>query len=684
MGAGALLGASFALLMVPHARSTAIAHLILALGRQPEWLRSAWAGPRQGLERGLRRAIAQAPDDRDLQVGAAMFPVVSTLDDMRADSAVPPPGVVVPSIVQRLQALNHRYPDNAAIRAHLLRYLSIRDVRIPHPRGASIGGHKLPVGLGVGVPPPSRAAAETFKTAAREGAQLEPENGYFVAMQAAGAFAAGQDEEALAFLHESAQKPFWDDLTADELHAKWKLLEAAYGAQGSMLKAHKAFHLQFSHFSLIQETAWMAVWYAVKNEQAGETKRAIQIRHDLLQLAVRIGDSPPLDANRRLGFSVFQIGGAGLAPSPFLYPVPSSDLPGYRYLTAPYEAYLRAHGQETESEWVRLQGERVGRQQEQMSSTSLSMLGTLSSQRLGAWWFFDILLVRMVFSLLVLWGASVLAAGRRRASAGEGQATSPAVWMLLSGALLVAPSVWLLGLQDWRAVRDQLDFNPAVLLALAVCVIGSLAPLSIRLIAPDGFGESLRKPLGWIRAGMLWVFAPLTLVDVLGADPTVMISVALGVALSGFLWLSQRAGRPDNRPSPRPRWKPAVVAAIALLPALLFALPVHDRILVDMDTLQEAFQGAADYAPMRSALLLVALLPALSLIFMQLCRVAALRQSLRAGMTRGLRQTAPWAAAFLLAAYIAALVPTIQTDRALDYQLELLLRSGSNGVLMSR
>jgi hypothetical protein len=171
---------------------------------------------------------------------------------------------------------------------------------------------------------------------------------------------------------------------------------------------------------------------------------------------------------------------------------------------------------------------------------------------------------------------------------------------------------------------------------------------------------------------------------VLGADPTVMISMALGVTLSGLLWLSRRAGRPDDRPWRRPRWKPAVVAAIALLPALLFALPFHDRILVDMDTLRETLQGAADFAPMRSVLLLLALLPALSLIFLQLCRVAALGQSLRAGMTRGLRQTAPWAAAFLLAVYIAALVPTIQTDRALDYQLDYLLRSGSTGAPMSR
>src|SRR5207244_1069402 len=62
--------------------------------------------------------------------------------------------------------------------------------------------------------------------------------------------------------------------------------------------------------------------------------------------------------------------------------------------------------------------------------------------------------------------------------------------------------------------------------------------------------------------------------------------------------------------------------------------------------------------------------PAALLLFVALCRVAALDLPLRAGLSRSLRRTVPYALTLLAVLYLAVLVPTTATDRALESHVE--------------
>src|SRR5947209_1417759 len=79
-GAAAALLAVGAMGLLPRVRSTVAAQLALAMGRRPEWMRAAYAGPQGKLEPRLERLLRVAPGDAELHLGAGMLPPAAPKD----------------------------------------------------------------------------------------------------------------------------------------------------------------------------------------------------------------------------------------------------------------------------------------------------------------------------------------------------------------------------------------------------------------------------------------------------------------------------------------------------------------------------------------------------------------------------------------------------------------------------
>src|SRR5579862_9639262 len=115
---GALLGALGGMSLIPHAWSTAAAQVGVALGHPPEWIRAAYIGfpdSRNGSAPAIERALAEAPDNATLHLGAAALGYDTAslgASQESSPSAVASESEKVPA---RLEALGRRFPFDPAV-----------------------------------------------------------------------------------------------------------------------------------------------------------------------------------------------------------------------------------------------------------------------------------------------------------------------------------------------------------------------------------------------------------------------------------------------------------------------------------------------------------------------------------------------------------------------------------------
>lgn len=607
LGLGMLVGAGAALAFYPLARSTVAAQAVVALGRRPEWLQAALGGPRPQME----RLLAEAPDDVALQVAGATLPPVKVAEP---DSEAPPRSPNdAQRVLTRLDAVARRFPNDAAVRAHQLRHMTRSAVWLKRSEEAQLGvSGSQPAASDASKSPPTEALRRFALTAAA-GQRLEPGNGFFDTMKVAGAFAAHQDAEALRFLHAAALKPEWNDHAVDETRGRWKLLQAAYGEHGALQKLPASWELLLPHFALLRATARMAIWHAERQEREGDDAGARAIRGDVMRLGVRMTDGSPMAIGKLVGIAIFQI---GARPSPGQSRASGSWESLSKARRERYAARLAASGETAEATWVRDQGERLDATRAQIGRAMQAngFLGSL--QLLQASWIVGLVLLRQIGVLLLLWAAVLLLAR----AGGRGREARPArrIWLAVYSALFLAP-------------------------CLLAAPFGSI-PL---LVAGQGIGLSLVGAVALAR----WI----------------------GRRRSG------RPGDPEGDPSDGKEyaWQPALVGLVAVVPSTVF-------LYLGWEAIRRGLGWASAIEPFRQlyglvgvqttpglevALPAVVVLPAALLAFLVLCRVAALELPLVAGLARGVRRVAPYAAALLALLYLGSLVPTVAADRALESYL---------------
>jgi hypothetical protein len=596
VGLGVLLGAGAALACYPLARSTVAAQAVVALGGRPEWLQAALGGPRPQVE----RLLAAALDDVALQIGGAtLLPVDNSQE-----------------VLARLDAVARRFPNDPGVRAHQLRHMTRKAVWLKRPEEAQLGRPVVGAAPTAAMRPPSTEALRKFALAAAEGQRLEPENGFFDAMQAAGEFAARQDEEALRDLHAVALKPAWNDHAVEETQSQWKLLQAAYGDRGALQKLPSSWELLLPHYALLRATARMAIWHAVLRERSDDEAGGRAIRGDVMRLGVRMTDGSPMVIGKLVGDAIFQI---GVPPLPAVSGrSPASDSSDSRSKAARerYVARLESSGETAEAAWVRDQGERIDAMRAQISRMAeangfeASLLDA-HLQQLQASWLAGMVLLRQIGVLLLVWAAALLLV---RASGRGGEArTAWWTWLLVYAGLFLAPS-------------------------LLVVPFGS-SPL---LLSAQGVGLALAGTVALMR----WV----------GRRRAAIVE----------------GDRPNGKEY---AWQPALVGLIAVLTSTAILTLGWEAIRRDLGgaSAMEPFRqlyslvGVQTTSVLEAAL--PAVLPAALLVFLVLCRVAALERPLAAGLARGVRRVAPYAVVLLTLLYLGSLVPTVAADRALDHDL---------------
>jgi hypothetical protein len=612
IGLSLLLAALGVLALSPRARTTVAAQAAVALGRRPGWLQAALGGPRPRLE----RLLAAVPDDVELQIGGATLPPVKAEGAEPVPEAPPRQTDDSREILTRLDEVARRFPNDAAVRAHRLRHMARSAVWLKRLEEAQFGASgSQPAASDAGKPPPTEAL-RMFALTAAAGQRLEPANGFFDTMRAAGAFAAYRDQESLRFLHAAATKPRWNDHAVEETRARWKLFQAAYGDRGALQKLPASWELLFPHFALLRATARMAIWHAARRERAGDDAGARAIRRDVMRLGAGVTDGSPMLIGKLVGIAIFQIGASPM-PAVSGQPRASGSWEARSKATRErYAARLASSGQIAEAAWVRAQGKRLDATRAQISRVLKSNELMAGFYRLQAGWVFGLVLLKQMGVLLLLWGAAVLLA---RIGATETAATPPArtQWLVVYLVLFLAP-------------------------CLLAASLGSL-PL---VVVGQGVGLAL-----------------------VGA-----------VALARWIGRRSRAQDPggDRRGGKEYAWQPALVALVALLPSTALLSLDYEAIRRGLgwaeaiEPFRPLYHTADSEAAsaLEQALPMLVVLPAALLSFCVLCRVAALELPLWAGLARGMRRAAPHAVALLALLYLGSLVPTVAADRALEAQLK--------------
>jgi len=517
---GLALGVLLALVIAPQTRwlvrlqaltALRLYHPLPARNAPPPALPVPYTTSSQGDQARYEAVAARHPNDYAVQYAAAVAD--NSHDETLAG----------------LHALAARFPDRPTLYANLLRYETLGKVHLERPEENLLLGLPLSHKYGFGH---SNAPADlaAFDADAAAGERLDPDNAYFPLMRAVGLFAAFRDAEGLAAFRRASIKPSWREYCVDEVKARWRLHEEAFGDPGALGRVSIAASLLLPQYSQLRALARLILVKAVQQEAAGHREEGLQLREalrrcgDLMraQTTYVIGS---LVGNAICAIATDRTGGMtqGTASDPV------SDQQIWQRLDA-YRAYATRLGHPEFA--AREQAEAAAGQQ--MSAivrfddpTRLSQLNQpfLSLTR---WWLVDIAVLSNVFWLLLLGGP---AAGLMRLmqvrEAGERPAWD---WVALlgrvgaaCGLLLLTAFVAVLFANLWAFVMEAAGWQMWV---------GGLALLLLTVLAVRAVFRALLRMPAWRRQGILW------------ASGILLLS---GAGLSGLwhLLVWQAGGLPD-------------------------------------------------------------------------------------------------------------------------------------------
>jgi len=292
-----LLGAFLALFCLPTYRGLLLDQLYGVVTRQPpEWARvgvsvSGASRPR------IQRVLCEYPGDRDLELGAMLLGDwrISTSPDQRIEREAIDLGS---TRLRYLQGLTAKYPKDAVVLATYLRYCTQNAVRIQRRENDGKSTFK----------PIARTVLSQFEESCAKGAVLDPDNGYFSTLLAVARYAAGQDEAALAALHQASLATRWADYADAEMAGGKALLIRAYGDRGTILHAGPAAGVLLPHFAQIRGLARVAVRQADQFLDRGELERGHAIHADVVRLGGLMRESSRVMIGRLVGGAVEAIG----------------------------------------------------------------------------------------------------------------------------------------------------------------------------------------------------------------------------------------------------------------------------------------------------------------------------------------------------------------------------------------
>jgi hypothetical protein len=389
-----------------------------------------------------RAAAAQMPNDYPIQLALAMdtphsFAVPTDADPMAQTKARN----------RRIAALAQQFPNNPSVYANLMRYMTLGEM---HLRRNEDGSVPLVVDKRTSLYQTPSESFEMFDAAAQKGAQLDPDNAYFLMMRAIGLFDARRDTEALNALKAAGRCSHWTEYYQDDVDGQNRLQTATYGERGALPRVNNVASLLFPQYASLRAVARLAVHLAGDAESDGNTAEGVAIRHALMRCGGLMRSQGTSYITALVGVAIANIGTANpvgiqnhdkLASNQSTGGEEAEKLRAKRLQS--YYAYLESLGQQKEADWAKTEIA-AGEQARAIGAEGVqkSVFNSGNFSQIGFAWIANLALLSSAIVLLVLGASAHLAASVRPKRA-------RLVWRFAYALLIFAG----IGLWQWQAAR---------------------------------------------------------------------------------------------------------------------------------------------------------------------------------------------------------------------------------------
>ena len=228
--------------------------------------------------------------------------------------------------VEYARSLVSRFPDNASLRANILRYATVKEVHLDRDEYYLLQGQPVPVRRAdPNDPPPTLAHLAAFDANAAAGERLDPDNAYFPFMRAFGLFAAHRDAEGLAAVERASTKHSWHEYFDDEVEGRWRINSAVNGGQEAVSAMAVSAALEFPHYQVLRGEARVVVYKAILDEQAGHPEAGLAKREALGRCGELMGTQAQSLIGNLVGVAINAISRTRPGGAPPLKAAPGQD-----------------------------------------------------------------------------------------------------------------------------------------------------------------------------------------------------------------------------------------------------------------------------------------------------------------------------------------------------------------------
>lgn len=307
--------------------------------------------------------------------------------------------------VSALRALEAQFPNNAALRANVLRYACVKELRENRPENYLLDQEVIPPGANF-LPETTPAQFTAFIQDAIIGERLDPSNAYFPFISAACYYAEHDDAAARAALLQAGTKPDWNEYIVDDVQAQWNTHQLVYGRSSAIARSEIVANELFPEYADLRAVARMATYQALVMEQAGNAVQGIALRQALIHCGGLMRAKSPTLICSLVGIAIDYVamlrpGGAPRLQSPL------STF--HQAVVSDYVVYLHRYN-ETELGRQVLAEAQADQQTEKMLTYNPSLIKVYLSPLLVLchWWIVGLLLLSNVLWLIFLRGLAWL------------------------------------------------------------------------------------------------------------------------------------------------------------------------------------------------------------------------------------------------------------------------------------
>ena len=191
-------------------------------------------------------------------------------------------------------------------RAAILRYACMGELRLSN-RNVEQGKLSAHPDTTSKDTPVDSVALERGLTDAQRGAEIDPTNAFFPAMEALTLYGLKRDTEAQAALKRAANCPHFDDGVRDEALGSLRLREAALGPQLALTETAVAAALLLPHYAHLRTLARLATVQAMEKEQAGDMAGGLALRAAVMELSEKLREHSSTYIGTLVGTAMIQI-----------------------------------------------------------------------------------------------------------------------------------------------------------------------------------------------------------------------------------------------------------------------------------------------------------------------------------------------------------------------------------------